>query len=114
MVSKQQLGSAGERKARRYLESRGYEFLVANHRTRFGEVDLVMRRNGVLVFVEVKTRRGHRQGYPEEAVTPRKLARIIRTAQAYRRLHRHSGPWQVDVVAVDRDGIRHVPNVTVI
>lgn len=71
-----------------------------------------MRRNGTLTFVEVKTRRGGLQGYPEEAVTPRKLGRIVSTAEAYRRLHRHSGPWQVDVVAIDRRGVRHVPNVT--
>lgn len=113
MLSKQQLGAAGELRARRFLEARGYRFVAANYRTRFGELDLVMRDGATLVFVEVKTRRGNRQGTPEEAVTARKLAHTIRAAEAYCQRRGYRGPWRVDVVALTSGRIRQVPNVTV-
>jgi Holliday junction resolvase-like predicted endonuclease len=47
---------------------------ATNHRTREGEIDLVMRNEATLVFVEVKLRRGMGFGDPLEAVTPRKQA----------------------------------------
>jgi len=54
-----------------------------NYRTRYGELDLVVRRGTTLVFVEVKMRRGTGFGDPLEAVTPRKQARIRSTAERY-------------------------------
>jgi putative endonuclease len=54
----------------------GYTVLARNWRVRAGELDLVLRSGGVLVFCEVKTRRGARFGEPFEAVTARKQARI--------------------------------------
>ncbi len=114
MKSKQLVGADGEARARRFLESRGYEFVAANVRTRRGEVDLVMRDAGELVFVEVKTRRYAGTGLPETAVTPRKLRHIVRVAEAWRLAARYAGPWRVDVVAIDPGGIRHHPNATVV
>lgn len=112
MLSKQQLGAAGERRAEKYLTTLGYGFVAANYRTRFGEIDLIMRDGEVLVFVEVKTRRGSRQGYPEEAVTWFKLRHTVKAAEAYCITHKHTGNWRIDVVAVERNGIRHIRNVT--
>jgi Holliday junction resolvase-like predicted endonuclease len=71
-----------------------------------------MRKGATLVFVEVKLRRSIGQGRPEYAVTARKLGHTIRAAESYRQANGHSGPWQVDVVAIDPDGLRHVMNVT--
>lgn len=112
MLSNQQLGAAGELRARRYLEARGYRFVAANYRTRYGELDLVMRHHGTVVFVEVKTRRGGRQGAPEEAVTVRKLTHTIRAAEAYCQRCGYRGPWRIDVVALAGGAIRHLCNVT--
>lgn len=112
MKSKQQLGAAGEARARRLLEAKRYQFVAANARTRFGEIDLVMRDGEFLVFVEVKTRRGFGQGTPEEAVNYWKLRHTIRAAEQYCREWKHRGPWRIDVVAIDQNGVRHVENVT--
>jgi Holliday junction resolvase-like predicted endonuclease len=71
-----------------------------------------MRDGPTLVFVEVKTRRARRQGYPEEAVTALKLRHTVKAAAAYRTEHRHTGNWRVDVVSVSAAGIRHLENVT--
>ena len=57
-TARQGLGTAGESHARRHLEGQGYQFVTANWRCPFGELDLVMRDSDMLVFVEVKTRRG--------------------------------------------------------
>lgn len=54
-----------------------------NYRTRYGEIDLILRSGDTLVFVEVKLRRGREFGDPLEAVTPRKQATIRSIAEQY-------------------------------
>ena len=77
------LGERGEALAWNFLKKRGYLLLEKNYRTRLGEVDVVARKDGVLVFVEIKTRRDHRFGLPEEAVDWKKRRKLARVAQAY-------------------------------
>jgi putative endonuclease len=62
---------------------RGYVFIERNYRTRYGELDLILRQGNTLVFVEVKMRRGTGFGHPLEAVTPRKRASIRSLAVQY-------------------------------
>ena len=76
-------GDLGEDIASRYLERRGYEVVERNYRTRRGELDLVARRGGTLIIVEVKLRRGTAYGDPLEAVTPRKQRTIRLMAEEY-------------------------------
>jgi putative endonuclease len=82
-VDRPTLGRLGEALARLYYEAEGYRVLATRWRTREGELDLVVRRGRVLVFVEVKTRRGDSCGGPAAAVTPRKLRRLRRVARHY-------------------------------
>ncbi len=77
MSGTRRLGDAGERLALSRLESLGYELVESNWRCRGGEIDLIMRDSGTLVFVEVRTRRGQATGTPEESVTPAKQARLL-------------------------------------
>ncbi len=81
--SSRQKGDRGEALALSYLAKKGYKTLERNYRTRHGEIDLVMRSERVLVFVEVKLRRGLGFGDPLEAVTPRKQAAIRALAERY-------------------------------
>jgi putative endonuclease len=76
-------GAWGEELALRYLKRRGYDLVERNYRTRYGEVDLILRHQDILVFVEVKLRRGLGFGDPLEAVTPRKQAAIRALAKRY-------------------------------
>lgn len=76
MNQKQALGKYGENCAAEYLRDRGYEILERNWRCQLGEIDLVARDRGKLVFVEVKTRNGSGFGHPFEAITPLKVARM--------------------------------------
>jgi len=85
-----------------YLSARGYAILARNVRTPHGEIDILARREQVLIFVEVKTRTNRKHGYPEEAVGARKQAHMLAAAEHY--LLDHPGfpdTWQFDVVAVE-------------
>ena len=76
-------GAWGEDLALRHLERRGYELVERNYRTRYGEIDLILRKDDVLVFVEVKLRRGTGFGDPLEAVTPHKQTTLRSLAEQY-------------------------------
>ena len=77
------MGAWGEDLALRYLIKHGYRLVERNYRTRRGEIDLILRKEGTLVFVEVKLRRGTGFGDPLEAVTPRKQATLRYLAERY-------------------------------
>ena len=83
--ARRELGAAGEAAACADLERRGYRILARNARADRVELDVVAERAGVVVFVEVKTRRGAAYGSAAEAVDARKRARIARGAAAWLR-----------------------------
>ena len=71
------LGRIGERLALEHLLRLGYSLVARNHRTRYGEIDLVMHDDSTLVFVEVKTRRASSaRREPWEALHPRKQRQV--------------------------------------
>jgi putative endonuclease len=80
---RQELGRLGEALAATLLEAAGLRVVARNWRCREGEIDLIAAGPGLLVFCEVKTRRGHGYGSPAAAVTPMKQARLRRLAAAY-------------------------------
>ena len=81
---RQHLGRIGEDLALAHLERLGYELVVRNHRTRWGEIDLVVHDGAALVFVEVKTRRANGAGRgPWEALHERKRTQVRRMAAAF-------------------------------
>ncbi|MDQ2984146.1 MAG: YraN family protein [Actinomycetota bacterium] len=77
------LGRAAERRARVHYRLRGYRVLASNAWAAGFELDLVVRRGGRLVFVEVKAKSGAGFGDPFEMVDARKQARIRRAAEAW-------------------------------
>jgi len=104
-------GTEHERVAAQYLEKNGYVVLEQNYRCRYGELDIVARKQEMLVIAEVKFRSGSGCGDPAEAVDARKQRKICRVALDY--LMRH--PWyqekpcRFDVICVYGDGeIRHI------
>jgi putative endonuclease len=99
---RQGLGDVGEALARRHLEQKGYQCLAQNWRCPTGELDLIMRDGDLLVFVEVKTRRGERLGAAEEAITANKAGRLLRAAQHFlaERSDLEDVIWRIDLVAI--------------
>lgn len=82
-MSGREIGVLGESVALGYLARKGYSLVQRNYRTRYGEIDLILRDGEALVFVEVKARRGKGFGDPLEAVTPGKQGRVRLMAEAY-------------------------------
>ena len=99
----QRLGRWGEEAAKRYLQEQGVEVLAANVRTQYGEIDLLGRADGVLIFFEVKTRRTRTFGYPEQAVDAKKQEHMRNAALDYLQNHPEmEGDWRIDVIAVEK------------
>jgi putative endonuclease len=74
------LGPWAEQLAARELTQRGYEILATNYRNRHGEIDIIARHQGRIVFVEVKARRTLLYGGPRAAVGKMKQLRLRRMA----------------------------------
>lgn len=85
---RRRLGAEGEARAAAHLARAGYRIVDRNVRAGGVEIDLVAERAGLVVFVEVKTRRSRAHGAPEEAVDARKRARLTRGAAAWLRERR--------------------------
>jgi putative endonuclease len=109
---RQKLGKQAENLASLELAALGYQILQRRFRTRFGEIDIVARDGGTLVFVEVRARAGEDYGSAEDSITARKEWRMTRMAEAYL-LDQRLGDvdCRFDVVAIDWSG--NEPIVTV-
>jgi putative endonuclease len=79
---RQTLGLQGEELAAQHFERLGYDVLARRHRTRYGEIDLIVHRPGCIVFVEVKTRRAG-SGHPWDALGPAKQTQVRRMGAAW-------------------------------
>jgi putative endonuclease len=100
-LARQELGAAGERVAERWLRARGWCILARRFRSGHRDVDLIARRERVVAFVEVKTRRGLDFGDPTEAVGWRKRRELTRSAQVWiDRCGEPGAVYRFDVVAV--------------
>ena len=77
------LGRLGEQLALEHFERLGYSLVARNHRTRYGELDLIVRDGRTLVFAEVKTRRATRGAVPWDALDERKRRQVRDMARAF-------------------------------
>jgi len=110
----QSLGLLGERIAEQWLVSKGWSTLGRRVRSGHRDLDLVMERQGIVAFVEVKARSGERFGDPVEAVHWKKRRELVRSALVWMdRNQRPERSYRFDVVGVlvsdGRARIRHVP-----
>jgi len=76
-------GKLGEEIAFKYIISKGGKVIEKNYRTKMGEVDIIAKLNGELVFVEVKSRSNINYGYPSESVNYKKKRKITNVAKYY-------------------------------
>lgn len=109
-IDRQQIGRWGEALAERYFLERGDTILGKNVRTPYGEIDLIVRSQDHLGFVEVKTRTNSAFGLPETAITQKKREHMIHAAEAYLQDNPEIElAWQIDVIAIqgapDRENV---------
>lgn len=100
--ARQRLGVSGESLAAQWYEDRGYCVLARNWRGPSGELDVVVRRDRLVAFCEVKTRSSAAFGSPAMAVGPEKQRRLRRLAGDFLAAHRQPGvsDLRFDVAAV--------------
>lgn len=104
-------GDLGENVACEYLNGKGFTILEQNYLKKWGEIDIVAKKNGIVHFVEVKTVShetkadlehavAHETWHPEEQVHQFKLHQIEKALETWLSENRYTGEFQIDVVAV--------------
>ncbi|MCE7063051.1 YraN family protein [Dyadobacter sp. CY343] len=83
MAAHNDTGHWGEAQAAAFLLAKGFEIVEKNYRNRHTEIDLILQKDKMLIFVEVKTRSGTGYGMPEEFVNPAKAKLVMRAAENY-------------------------------
>lgn len=106
------LGKEGERIAREFLKRQGYKILEINWRFEKKEIDLIVRKNNVVVIVEVKTRSTDYFGDPEDSVTKAKQKYLVEAADAYAQQLEFEADLRFDIISIvlsDRESsIKHI------
>ncbi len=111
-------GRLGEEIAKKYLQSNRYAIIEQNYRTRRAEIDLIALHKGILVFIEVRTKRGERFGIPEESLNRNKKIKLIGNAKAYVAKKRWKKEYRIDAICIVLDNnyrvsrINHYKNIT--
>ncbi|NER12941.1 YraN family protein [Leptobacterium flavescens] len=83
MASHNELGRKGEELACDYLSRKGYEIVCRNYRFEKAEIDIIAKKGGILSVVEVKARSGIDFGRPEDSVSKKKIALLVKAANQY-------------------------------
>lgn len=119
--TRRQLGNRGEELAAQTLEQSGLRVVERNWRCAVGELDLIAEEEAFdfvcgdvvtwRVLVEVRTRRGDRFGTAQQSITARKAAKLREVGQSYVQTMGWSGPWRIDVVAVQMDAHGHLQQI---
>ena len=108
-------GMIGEKLAAEYLTRQGYEIIETNFRCKEGEVDIIAKDGGFLVFVEVRAKHNRNYGTPEESVTARKKQHLRNAAARYVESHQNlPAEWRIDFVAVELNGYGSPTRIEVI
>lgn len=100
--NKKQIGDEAEQLACQFLENQGLTLVESNYRIKGGEIDLVMRDNQHLVFIEVRYRSNNSFGSGAESVDGRKQARLIKAASVYllEKSSQTTQPARFDVMSI--------------
>lgn len=100
MVNRKKIGDKGEQQAGLYLRANGYEILETNWRSGKAEVDIIAKKDNLMVFIEVKTRKNNKFGYPESFVSESQQERIHYAAEDYLEKLNWKGRVSFDILAI--------------
>jgi putative endonuclease len=100
MSDKIKKGKEGEDMAARFLKEKGYEIIQRNYRYKQSEIDLIVKKDNWLIFVEVKLRSSDMYGYPEDFVDYKKAKNVIDGAEQYTYENDWQGNVRYDIVSI--------------
>ncbi len=111
-MNKRKTGEKYEEIATQWLLKQGVRILERNFRCRFGEIDVIGRHEGYLIFIEVKYRADNSKGYPSEAVGLSKQKTICKVADFYRTTKKYTEdhPVRYDVIDICGNDLKWYQN----
>jgi len=104
------LGDKAEELTCKYLRENGFEIIERNFYSRFGEIDIIAKRNDVLHFVEVKSGLDYERAV--QNLTPKKIGRILKTSDVYLKKYALTYNYQIDAVIVCDGVCEHLESIT--
>lgn len=104
-------GHGAEKTAASYLQSLGYEIIELNWRTKYCEIDIVVQKQQIVYFVEVKYRQSANYGSPFEYITPKKLNQMKFAAEMWVANHDWPGDYQLSALSITGDDIDFLPDL---
>ncbi|AGZ81188.1 YraN family protein [Campylobacter fetus] len=103
-------GFKSENVAAKYLLSQGFEILEKNFHSKFGEIDIIAKKDDILHFIEVKsTSKDYETIY---RVTQNKIYKIIKTINFYMLKYDFDLNYQIDIICIEQDKVKFVQNVS--
>jgi len=103
-------GDVAEARAVAFLRERGFLIVTQNFYSRFGELDIIASKGGVLHFIEVKSGEDYERSI--QNITPSKLSKLIKTAQIYMKKNAYVGDYVFDAVIVTSEDVEMLENIT--
>ncbi|CZE46018.1 YraN family protein [Campylobacter geochelonis] len=103
-------GFKSEDKACEYLKKNGFEVIRRNFHSKFGEIDIIAKKDEILHFIEVKATNAEYEAVYR--VTPKKLEKILKTVNFYLLKEGLEADFQVDVITIDKKSTKFIGNVT--
>ncbi len=100
MQNKDIVWKIGEDAARKYLEDKGYKIIEQNYHTKYSEIDLIVKKDNILIFIEVRTKRSSNFVSPEESINQKKLKKLYWNAEAYMANKKYNGQSRVDAICI--------------
>lgn len=110
-----EFGSFAEGLAEKFLKGRGYKILGRNYRKPWGEIDIIVEKEEIIIFVEVKASNSPvPKGFePEKRVNKDKVLRIKRAAQTYiQQKNLDDKSWQIDLISLEIDKGKETAKIT--
>jgi len=110
-----EIGAQGENLATELLIQKGYEIIERNYRYGHGEIDIIVKKDDTIIFVEVKTDKSGKYGNPVYWVPPRKQKQIGKIAKIYILQNKFKNvDYRFDVIAIqwthNPPTIEHIEN----
>jgi len=96
-------GRDAEEACRGYLEKQGLSLIEKNFHCRQGEIDLIMKQDRSIVFIEVRYRKNNNYGGALESITPKKQKKVKAAAETYMQAKSISSAVRIDVVGMSQD-----------
>jgi len=103
-------GDVAEQRACEYLVDNGFLIITQNFYSRFGEIDIVASKDGVLHFVEVKSGEDYEKAV--QNITRTKLSRLIKTGSVYMKKNALDVEFEYDAIIVTSDDLEMIENIT--